>query len=166
MNTLLKCLLLSVAALLAACASFSGVQPGQSAAEVEKLLGAPTEKRNAAGGDQTWEYNLLPEGRKIWMVTFGADSRVKLIKQSLTEENFGNIRQGQSSRDEVLRLLGKPSSRNLFNRTGEEVWVYQFYSDSWRMLLDVHFGAADGVVRRYTTMLDRGHHYSPGGEGN
>ena len=94
------------------------------------------------------------------MVTFGADSRVKLIKQSLTEENFSNIRQGQSSRDEVLQLLGRPSSRNLFNRTGEEVWEYQFFSDSWSMLLDVYFGAADGVVKRYTTMLDMAYHRS------
>ena len=158
METLIKCGLLCAAALLSACASFGSVQPGQSAAEVEKLVGAPTQRRGDADGGQTWEYNLLPEGRKIWMVTFGADGKVKLVTQSLTEENFRNISAGQSSRDDVQRLLGKPARQYTFSRMAEEVWEYQFYLDSWRMLLHVYFPVGEGAVKRYATMLDQGHH--------
>jgi hypothetical protein len=60
----LKCLLVSVAALLSACASFSGVQPGQSSRdEVLRLLGKPSSRRIPARENQSRRDSGSPRRR-------------------------------------------------------------------------------------------------------
>ena len=141
-------------ALFAGCASYDAVQPGQSMADVERRLSAPSDKRSDADGGEVWEYNLQPLGRRTWMVTFGADGKVARVEQVMHADHFRKLRDGESTRDDVLRMLGKPGSRHSYSRLGEEVWDYGFYLDTWSMLLSVHFDAASGRLKYYATMPD------------
>ena len=48
----------AAAALFAGCASYDAVQPGQSMADVERRLSAPSDKRIDAGGGEVWDYGF------------------------------------------------------------------------------------------------------------
>lgn len=145
---------LVVAGLLAGCVSYEAVKPGLSMAELEQLLHAPTGRRTEPNGNQVWEYDLGPEGRAFWLFTFGADGKLVGTKQALTEENFGNLRAGQSTRDEVTRLIGRPVRTFNFSRINDEVWDYRYMKGAWFMLLSVHFDKASGTVSSYFSEPD------------
>ena len=144
----------AVAAMIAGCASFGSLQPGRSMAEVEQQFHAPSGKRSEASGNQVWEYDLGPEGRAFWMLSFGADGRLVQAKQVLTEENFRNIRFGQSTRDDVMRLIGHPFRKYNFTNLREEVWDYRYMNGSWFMLLSVHIDLGKGTVSAYASEPD------------
>ena len=73
------------------------------------------------------------------------------------QEHFRGIKEGQSTREDVLRLLGKPEQQIVFSRLGEEVWDYR-YQTTWHMLLSVHFATATGKVKYYTDIVDPAFH--------
>ncbi len=70
------------------------------------------------------------------------------------QERFRGIHEGQSTRDDVLQLLGKPDQKIVFSRLGEEVWDYR-YQTTWHMMLSVHFALDTGKVTYYTDIPDR-----------
>jgi outer membrane protein assembly factor BamE (lipoprotein component of BamABCDE complex) len=81
------------------------------------------------------------------------------------QEQFRGIQEGQSTREDVLRLLGKPEQQIVFSRMGVEVWDYR-YQTTWHMLLSVHFDTATGKVKHYTDIPDPAFHnnsYDGGG---
>jgi hypothetical protein len=80
------------------------------------------------------------------------------------QEQFRGIQEGQSTREDVLRLLGKPEQQIVFSGLGEEVWVYR-YRTTWHMLLDVHFATATGKVKYYTDLPDPAFHNNNYGDG-
>ena len=123
-------------------------------AEVERQFHVPSGKRSEANGNQVWEYNLGPQGRGFWLLTFGPDGTLIQANQALTEENFRNIRFGQSTRDEVTHLLGPPYRKYNFTNLGEEVWDYRYARGSWAMLLSMHFDSGRGLVKSYVTQTD------------
>jgi outer membrane protein assembly factor BamE (lipoprotein component of BamABCDE complex) len=69
------------------------------------------------------------------------------------QENFRAIQEGQSTRDDVLKLLGRPAWQTIYSRMGEEVWDYR-YLTTWHMLLSVHFAIDTGKVKYYTNIPD------------
>ncbi len=97
------------AALLAACAWYSpsGIVAGQSEADVVRAMGAPSGRYALPGGAVRLEYARGPYGRVTYMVDLDAAGRVAGWQQVLTEANFLRVRPGMS-RDELLRLLGRP----------------------------------------------------------
>ena len=80
------------------------------------------------------------------------------------QAQFRGIQEGQSTREDVLRLLGKPAQQIVFSRLDEEVWDYR-YQTTWHMLLSVHFATATGKVKYYTNLPDDAFHNNNYGDG-
>ena len=85
-----KALVALLALELAGCASFDGrgLAPGQStAADVERVMGAPAEKRQV--GAETWYfYPRQPYGRAMYVARVGSDGRLAALEQRLTDGNY------------------------------------------------------------------------------
>ena len=82
--------------------------------------------------------------------------------RNAADNEFRDIRSGESTREDIERLLGKPENRTAFHRLGEEVWDYR-YATTWHMLLSVHFAADTGKVKYYTDTPDPAFHYNAWG---
>src|SRR6266480_4279508 len=117
-------LLLFSASFTAACASFSAINPGASARQVETLVGAPANVWKNADGSEVWEYPRGPLGGETYMVTLGSDRTAREVHQVLSEEYISKLQVGMS-REEVRRLVGRPSHVGFSDFTDEEIW-------SWR----------------------------------
>jgi len=78
--------LLSCIGLLGGCANPNSLIVGQSTrADVQARVGTPTETRVDSNGDQLWDYATGPEGIETHRVRIGADGKVKVVTQLLTE---------------------------------------------------------------------------------
>jgi hypothetical protein len=75
-------------------------------------------------GTQRLEYATGPMGRHTWMVDLDAQGRVLRWSQVLNEANFLQVRDGMS-RDELLRLLGRPAQRSP-EWMGRETWYWRY----------------------------------------
>src|SRR5260370_42285774 len=107
-TTFARCVLLLFPALFAAgCASFSAINPGASAQQVETLVGAPANVWKNADGSEGWEYPRGPLGVETYMVTLGSDHAVREVRQVLSDETLSKLHDGMT-RDEVRRRLGRP----------------------------------------------------------
>ena len=117
-------LLLSIAGGLAGCTNPGGIVP-QQFTRVETLAkaGAPTDIRFDRNGEELWEYASGPSGFETHLVRFGADGRVKEVTQLLTPERLFTVVPGQSTKQDVRHLLGRPSE--VSHHLAGEAW-------SWR----------------------------------
>ena len=134
-----------VLASLIGCAAISPVKSGMDQMEVRGTMGKPEAVYRNADGSETWEYPLGPYGKQTYMVTLNSDHVVKEVRQVLSEEYFAKVGSGMS-RDEVRRLLGKPSEMSMFPARDEEVWSWR-YEDQGAMLFHVLFDRTAGTVR-------------------
>ncbi len=148
MNTIFsRCLALLLPALLAACASFSAVNPGSSARKVETLMGAPANVWKDADGSEVWEYPRGPFGVETYMVTLGPDRAVREVRQVLSDEYISKLHVGMS-RDEVRRLLGKPRDIGYSGLNDEEIWSWRYRESGVRnMELYVQFDRPTGTLK-------------------
>ncbi|MFT4173613.1 MAG: hypothetical protein QM639_13695 [Rhodocyclaceae bacterium] len=144
---------------LAACASTMGpprLQAGQTEAEVLAQAGQPAETFDNADGSRTLEYNNQPFGTTVYMVTLGGDGRVREVAQVLSDPYMARVKPGLTH-DEVLRLLGRPLSRQTYPLSKEEAWEWNIDSMGYGGQLkrfDVIF--KDGkVIRSETRFIDR-----------
>lgn len=122
---------LVVAGLLAAgCTNMSSptrLAPGASADEIRQLLGEPSGRYPLDSGAQRLEYARGPYGKQTWMLDVDASGRLLAATQVLDEKRFGTIRAGMT-RDEVLRLIGRPSSIGYVGWQKQTVWSYRYAS--------------------------------------
>jgi outer membrane protein assembly factor BamE (lipoprotein component of BamABCDE complex) len=72
----------------------------------------------------------------------------------ITEATLLNIKNGQSTREDVTRLLGSPLRTFNFTRLNDEVWEYRYTRGSWLMVLSVHFDTRNGKVSSYFSEPD------------
>jgi hypothetical protein len=146
-----------VAILLAGCASYDGkgLVSGQStAADVEALMGAPTERVKAADGDTVWFYSRQPFGRQMYAARIAPDGRLRSIEQVLTEANAGKLVPGQSTRAQVRELFGPPYLTSRFERLEREVWTWTIYNiNQMDFYLHVQM-SPDGIVREVIIIKD------------
>jgi hypothetical protein len=117
--------LLIPALLAAACASFSAINPGASARQVETLMGAPANVWKNADGSEVWEYPRGPFGVETYMVTLGPDRAVREVRQVLSDEYISKLHVGMS-RDEARRLLGRPRDIGFSDLNDEEIWSWRY----------------------------------------
>lgn len=112
--------------LLAACAGYApdAVRPGQSEAEVVQTMGAPTGRYTLPGGSQRLEFARGPYGRHTYMIDLDAQGRVAGWEQVLDADHFAEMVPGLS-RDQVLRLLGRPGERAGMMRDGQ-IWSWRY----------------------------------------
>lgn len=140
-------LLLLCAAFTAGCASFSTVNPGASAQQVETLMGAPASVWKNADGSEVWEYPRGPFGVETYMVTLGSDRAVREVRQVLSEEYISKLHAGMS-REEVRRLVGKPRYVGFSDRTDEEIWSWRYREWKVRTMdLYVQFDRPTGTLK-------------------
>lgn len=137
---------------LAACASFEGrgLTPGQSsAADVERVMGVPAERRQAANGETWLYYPRQPYGRKTFVARLGADGRLVAIEQRLTDENVARLVPNTTRAEQVRELFGPPYIATQFPRMDRNVWTWhmrRFGDPGIPVALNVQM-SPDGVVR-------------------
>ena len=143
-------LLLFSASFTAACASFSAINPGASARQVETLVGAPANVWKNADGSEVWEYPRGPLGVETYMVTLGSDRVVREVRQVLSDEYISKLHVGMS-RDEVRRLLGRPRDIGFSDLNDEEIWSWRYREWGVRnMELYAQFDRPTGVLKKIT----------------
>lgn len=111
---------------LAGCA---GPQPlqvrgGQTEAEMLALMGPPTGRYAMPGGVQRVEFARGPMGVWTWMVDLDAGGRVLQINQVLRPAYFNQVQEGMT-RDDLLRLLGRPAARQ-GEWQNRETWSWRY----------------------------------------
>ena len=144
--------LVLVAAALAGCAANPQreISPGMSGSEVSAALGKPLATGRLPGGEEYWDYSRQPFGFSNERVTFGADGRVRDVRNLLTEENFGNLHKGMTA-DEVRRVVGLSArSEQREYAGGTNSWTYRYKDGSVVKLLHVIFDSTDRLQWHYT----------------
>ena len=148
-----RLLLIACVLLLSACASCSGrgLNPGEATLnDVVTVMGEPAMRWQDADGREQLAYPRGPEGMQTFMAFVGADGRLERIEGVLDSKHFARIRNGQSDKAEVLRLLGPsyPYWTAYFKARDELVWEWRFCND-WNEVakFDVLFDATTGIVR-------------------
>ena len=156
----------ALALALAGCAHFDGrgLTPGQSsAADVERVMGAPAEKRQAAGGESWYFYPRQPFGMKTFVARFAADGRLIAVEQRLTDQNVAKIVPNITRAEQVRDLLGPPWSAWRYARLDRDIWTWHMrrYSDPGIPgQLSVQM-SPDGVVREVYFLQEGGRNSSP-----
>ena len=137
---------------LAACASFDGynLTPGQSnAEEVEKVMGAPAEKRAGPGGETWYYYPRQPYGRKVFVARMAPDGRLIALEQRLNDENVARIVPNTTRAEQVRDLFGPPYQVQRFDKMERDVWSWHMrrYGDPGIPVALAVQMSMDGVVR-------------------
>jgi hypothetical protein len=144
--------LLIAVLLLAGCATFDGrgLTPGQStAADVERVMGAPAEKLQVASGETWYFYPRQPYGRMTFVARLAPDGRLVAIEQRLTDENVAKIIPNTTRAEQVRELLGPPYSAQRYARLDRNIWSWhmrRFGDPGIPVSLNVQM-SPDGVVR-------------------
>lgn len=139
-------LALALALAAGGCVNFSSLTPGMPDQQVQARVGAPSEVWKSSDGGEAWEYPLGPSGRQTYMIDIGPDRAVREVRQVLSEEYFSRIQAGMS-RDEVRRLLGRPTQIVTFPKKNEDVWTWRYLAQAIPMLFHVYFDTGSGTVR-------------------
>lgn len=119
---------------------------GESLAGVQARFGKPT-SIYPEGNGQVLEYATGPMGQRTWMAHFGADGKLINMEQALAGPVFARLKVGDSTKDEVLRTIGRPAETSYLALPKLEVWSYRYKeNDVWNSMMHVHFDKT-GVVR-------------------
>jgi len=137
--------LVVLACVLAGCAGFSSINPGDSAQSVAERVGKPITVWKNSDGSELWQYPRGYYAVQCFMITIGPDQRVQEIHQARGEPYFSMVQAGMS-RDDVFRLLGRPRETWYFPSRDEEVWVWRYYEINY-MFFNVLFDRTKGTVR-------------------
>jgi hypothetical protein len=145
-----------VALVLAGCATSGGGEkliPGQStSADVQTAMGAPKEQITNAAGESVWFYPTAPNGRKTFAVRMRPEGTVVAVEQRLTQEYWGRIAPGATTKD-VRDLLGPPSYVSHWQARGVDEWDYRVLHENRLHDLLVEFSSA-GVVNKTSLLHD------------
>jgi outer membrane protein assembly factor BamE (lipoprotein component of BamABCDE complex) len=147
-----RILILGAVLAVAACASFDGrgLATGHStAADVERVMGTPAEKRPMAGGETWFYYPRQPYGRVIYVARLSADGRLVALEQRLTDENVARIVPNTTRAEQVRELFGPPYVAGHYARLDRNIWTWhmrRFGDPGIPVQLHVQM-SPDGVVR-------------------
>ena len=148
---------LIVALLLQACAAYDGrgLVPGSStAADVERVMGAPADKLTAPTGDTIWFYPRGPFGRHTFAVSVAPDGVMRGIEQTLEVRNLEKIVSGSSTTRDIRMIFGPPSRVIRNHRGDRNVWEYRMFNQiQIPYNLFVQF-SDDGIVREVLFLRD------------
>ena len=99
---------------------------GQSSKEdVMTLMGKPEMIWEEKDGSLKYEYPRGPAGTETYMVDISTDGKYLGMNNILTEANFARIKAGMN-RDEIRRIIGKPTETAKFPLKQEETWTWRF----------------------------------------
>jgi hypothetical protein len=150
MRQLWKALLFIAGPLLAltGCdgARLAQLRVGQSTeADVCAQFGQPNEVYLLADGARQLEFSRQPEGVTNYMITVGADGKLRSVVQTLQPDTFAQIKPGQSQGD-VRKLLGKPAYQRHFALKNEDLWEWRWQDGQQPRLFGVTYNAQGSVV--------------------
>jgi len=153
LDLLLRALLLGSAALISACAGYSGsnLKPGVATLpEVMAVMGEPAMRWKDADGREQLAYPRGPAGTQTFMAFIDAAGRLERVEPVLDMAHFARIEPGKSDKAAVLRVLGpsQPHWTVYFKARDELVWEWRF-CDDWdqQAFFDVLFDGTSSVVR-------------------
>jgi hypothetical protein len=152
-----KLSLLLLAALMSACASYSGrgLQPGKATeADVRGLMGEPTAVRKTPDGGRVLWYSKLPAGRESFAARLDPQGTLVSIEQRLSDEHISRLKPNASKADDVLDTLGPPYRVLDVPHLSRKVWEYPLNTVPDPRNLYVQL-SDDGVVRE---VLQRENH--------
>jgi len=151
----LRALLLGAA--LSACSAPAFRHPPPPGTPVDGVmagLGRPDAIYPEPDGGQVFEYRGQPMGQFQYMARIGPDGRFVSYEQVLTSENFAKVKIGQTDKDGILRLFGRPAEVSRVGFHDYEVWSYRYKEAGvWNSMMHVHFDA-NGVVRQMLNAPD------------
>jgi hypothetical protein len=133
---------------LGGCAALSRTPPtiGDPVATVTAKFGQPTAVYPDGAG-QELEYATGPMGQFTWMARIGPDGRLATFEQVLTGQKFATIKVGTATKDDVLRIIGRPAEHSHVMLHDYEVWSYRYKENGvWNSMMHVHFDHA-GIVQ-------------------
>jgi hypothetical protein len=147
--------LLALLSVTAGCASTGAdLQPGvATAADVERSMGRPVERRQAANGETVLWYPHFPVGKVSYAARIAPDGRLIAVEQRITEKNIATIQPNSTTAAQVRDLLGPPDSSVEFPRMQRQVWTYPVFSRPQHKELYVQI-SPDGVVRESYLVID------------
>jgi hypothetical protein len=136
---------LSVALLLAACASYGpgDLRPGATEAQIRERMGEPADRVVLAGGGTRLDYARGPMGKHTYRIELDAAGRLAGVRQLLNEPNFDAVPLDVPAL-EVRNRLGPPSEHRVGWRGVGEVWSYRYESPFCRWF---QVWLVDGRVR-------------------
>lgn len=154
MRQLWKALLLIAGPLLAltGCdgARLAQLRMGQSTeADVCAQFGQPNEVYLLTDGARQLEFSRQPEGVTNFMITLGADGKLRSIVQTLQADTFAQIKPGLSQGD-VRKLLGRPAYKRHFALKNEDLWEWRWQDGPQTRLFGVTFNAQGAVASTAT----------------
>ena len=133
---------------LAGCATPDSSLVGTDSTAVLTRHGSPAETFRLADGGERWLYPLGGLQQYVWAVDFDAAGRVARVTQLRTAANFGRVRVGIDTEDDVRREFGAPRLMMPFSRVGLVAWMYPFVEDRvWNQEMAIYFDP-QGIVRR------------------
>lgn len=144
---------LTILALLAGCASYSGrgLEPGTaSESEVWNVMGEPAVTWETPGGS-AWAYPRGPLGMETFLVRFDESGTLASIEQVLDEKHFAQIK-ADMTQDDVLHLIGPPFQILTFSNLNEVSWDYRF-RDLWgyNSIFSAIFDQAGRIKRTFSS---------------
>lgn len=141
-----------LAALMAACAGYSGsnLKPGASTLpEIVASMGEPAMVWKNPDGSQQLAYPRGPAGTQTFMAYVGPDGKLQRIEGVLDMAHFAKIQEGMS-KDEVLRIIGPSGAlwTQTYSSSNTLAWTW-LYCDtgSFQAFFDVMFDATTGIVK-------------------
>jgi outer membrane protein assembly factor BamE (lipoprotein component of BamABCDE complex) len=146
---------IAAALLCAGCASYDGrgLAAGQATeSDIVKLMGQPSDTRQRANGDKALYYSRLPYGREMYVLTTGADGKLKANEQVLNAANVKRVQAGLTG-EQVRDLLGPPAQATRAPFKPYTVWEYPWRIGEDKRVLWVSV-ADDGVVREVADLHD------------
>ena len=138
---------LVLAALLAGCAAMpERLATGTPRADIERALGRPTATIDLPEGTRL-QYSRQPAGQQVFNVELDAQGRLRQVDQVMDPAWFARIEVDRWTRDDVLRLFGRPALVERVALFDGDIWTYRYLDVSWPRQFHVHLDPA-GVVRK------------------
>lgn len=123
------------------------VSPGMPASEVATRFGKPIAQGRLATDETYWDYPRDPYG--YYRVTFGADERVREVRDLHTEQNFRRIQAGMTPA-QVVEIAGVPPEYLKEGyANGTRSWTYRYDDVGISKLLHVIFDPGERVLWYY-----------------
>ena len=117
--------------------------PGMAASEVQARIGKPIAQGSLPDGETYWDYSVQPMGYYNYRVTFGADERVRDVRNLLTKENIARLEPGMT-RAQVAEIVGVSLEPARY-ANGTTSWSYRYDDVGVIKLLHVMFDPNERV---------------------
>ncbi len=144
----------ALAVLLAACATPQSLKPGTTIDEARASVRWPRTEIRLPDGGVRLQYSGQPHGQTVVNADFGADGRLRRVREMMTDEAFMEVRPGKDTQADVLRDFGPPAEVFAYPLKNETAFMYRYFTyGGFKAAMFVYFDPA-GVVTRTEPGMD------------